>query len=292
MFERFGVAEELAAGRLPGETIDRLIEGYRSTDEGGSHAQFIEYLHAMKESIERALLNEYPERADPQWLDLMREVLRQRGEPAPPSAASTAGLAEFDATEIDRLLGTGEAVSHPAPLPPPSAPGHTGAGAGASPPAADPWGIRPTGMRGEPHPGALDSSSAPPGPGSQVVYTGTIRTAVMSSAAPRERQRAETLGFARAAADAIELPFSRREAIARRFATEDALREAEHALRTIDDDVFGWPATRWPEVLADLLRLNATVRSDSAAAAAARVDVDWSAMETLARILDAPPLSP
>ena len=293
MFIEFGLAGELAAGRLPGQTIDALIEGYRATNEGGRNALYIEYLHAMKESIERALRAAYRGRVDPQWLDHVREVLGWRGEPDPPSAASATGLAALEVAEIDRLLGTGEGVSHPAPLPPPSAAGRTGAGAGAPPPAADPWRIRLPGMRGGPHPIASDPWSAPPGPGSRIVHTEAIRTPLMPTGAPPGRQRAETTGFVRAASGVVELPFSRREAIALRFSTEDALREAEHALRTVDDDVFGWSATRWPEVFADLLRLNATVRSDSAAAAASvDVDVDWSAIETLVRILDVPPPLP
>ena len=287
----FGIAGDLAAGRLPLQTIDVLIDGYRATDEGGSSTLVIEYLSSLKETIERALRDAYPERTDPQWLNLVRELLRESDEPAPPSAASTAGQAEFDVMkEIDRLLETSESVSHPAPLPPPSTPGFTGAGAEAPPPAADPWRIRPQGMGGEPHPVPFAPWSAPSGRSSQVVYTQAIRTPIMSTGAPPRWQSAGTPGFARAASDAVELPFSRREAIALRFSTEDALREAEHALRTVDDAAFGWSATRRPEVLANLLRLNAIVRSVSAAAAA-RIDIDWRAIETLVRILDVPPLS-
>ena len=80
-------------------------------------------------------------------------------------------------------------------------------------------------------------------------------------------------------------------AIARRFGANDALLEAEATLRTGDADAFGRPATRWPEVLADLHWLNAIVQTNSAAAAA-MVDFDWSAIEALVRILDAPTPSP
>ena len=336
MFTELGLAEELAAGRLPKQTIDGLIEGYRATDEGGSNRLYIEYLHAMKESIERALRATYRGRVDPQWLDDVRALLSWRGEPAPPSAASATGLAVFDATEIDRLLGTGESVSHPAPLPPPAAPGRTGVGAasaaglaelavmqeidrllgtgegvshpaplpppsapartvvgaGAPPTTADPWRIRPSGMSGGPHPIAFDPWSAPPGPGSHVVYTETIRTAVLSTDAPPGWQGAETPGFARAASGAVELPFSHRQAIAHRFRTEDALLEAELALQTGGADALGWSATRWRAVLADLDRLHDVIVQSDSAAAAAMVDVDWGALEALARILHVPPPSP
>ena len=117
------------------------------------------------------------------------------------------------------------------------------------------------------------------------------RSGMLSTGAPPGWQGAETPGFGRAASGAVELPFSRREAIARRFGTEDALLVAEVALRTRHADAFGWSATQWPAVLADLFRLNATVRSDSAASAAARVDVDWRAMEALARFLEVHPSS-
>ena len=289
-FEQFAFAEELTARRLPGQTIDVLIEGYRATDEGGHNAPFIEYLGSLKESIERALLDAYPERADPEWLDQVRELLRQRGELAAPSAASATRLPELDVNEIDRLLGTGEDVSHPPPLPPPSAAERTGAGAVAPPPAADPRRSRPPGMSGEPHPVAFDPWSAPPGPSSQVVYTEAMRTPVLSTGAPPGRQGAETPGFARAASGAVELPFSRREKIAHRFSTEDALLEAELALQTGGAGALGWSATRWRRVRADLSRLNTILQSNSAAAAA-RIDIDWSAIEALARILEVPPPS-
>ena len=118
----------------------------------------------MKEGIERALRDAYPQRADPQWLDQVRELLRPRGEPVPRSAASATGLAASDANGLDRILGTNEGASRPAPSPPPPAPGRAGAGAGAPPPAADPWRIRPPGMGGAPHPVAFDPWSAPPAP--------------------------------------------------------------------------------------------------------------------------------
>ena len=268
-----------------------MIEGYQVTDEGGSNAPSIEYLRSLKESIERALRAEYPRRADPEWLDYARELLRQRDGPAPPFAASATGLAEIDVNALDRILGTIEGASHPAPHPPPRAPGRTGAGAVTPPPAADPGRIRPPGTSGAPHPVDVDPWSAPPGPGTQVVYTETIRTPVMSTGAPPGRQGAETPGFARAASVAVEFPFSRREAIGRRFGTEDALREAERALETGGAGTLGWSDSRAWEVLADLHRLNAIFRMDPADVAA-MVDVDWSAIDALMRILDIPPPSP
>ena len=272
-FAEFGLAEELAAGRLPTHTIDVLLQGYEATDEGGSNALFIEYLRSLKENIERALRAAYPERVDPQWLDQVRELLSRRGEIAVPGAVSATGLAEIELTEIDRLLGTPEGVSHPAPPPPPAAPGRTAVGTVAPPPVAlDPW-------------------SAPPGPSSRVMPTQTIRAPVLSTGAPPGWQGAETPGFGRLATGSVELPFSQREAIVHRFRFEDAVLEAELTLRTGGAEALGWSATRWREVLDDLLRLNDIARLDPAAAAA-MADIDWSALETLARFLNAPPPSP
>ena len=286
------LAEELAAGRLPFQAIDASIAAYRATDEGGGNPPYIEYLLSLKESIVRALLDAYPQRADPQWLDHVQAHLRLHDEPAAPSVASVTVLPELDMMELDRLLGTGEGASHPAPPPPPTSAGRAGAGAGAPPPAADPWGTRPPGMGGEPRPVTFDPWSAPPGPGSQVVSTEAIRTPVLSAGAPPGWQGAETHGFARAASGAVELPFSRRQEIVRRFRTEDALIEAELALQTGGAGALGWSATRWRAVLADLYRLHdAIVQSDSAAAAA-MADVDWSAIEALVPILDVLPPSP
>ena len=130
MFKQFGIDEVLAAGRLPMQTIDRLIEGLRAADPGNRNAQYIAFLGSLKESIERALRAAYPERADPQRLEYVRKLLRQRGDHVPPHAASAAVPADFEVAEIARLPGTGEGASLPAPLPLPEAPGRAGAGAG------------------------------------------------------------------------------------------------------------------------------------------------------------------
>ena len=284
----FGLAEELTAGRLPFQAIDALIAAYRETDAGGGNTAYIEYLLSLKESISRALLDAYPERADPQWLIQVRGWLGLSGEPVAPSAASATDWSMLEGSGIIQLLGTGEGASHPAPLPPPSAAGRAGEGVGAPPPAADPWGIRPPGMGGEPHPVAFDPSSAPPDPGSQVVYTETMRPPPLSTGAPPEWQGAGTPGFDRAASGAVDLPFSHREANARRFGTEDALPGTALTPRTGGTDTFGWSDTRPPDLFADPDLLNAVIQS----AAAGRGGVDWHAIEVLERFLDIPSPSP
>ena len=295
-FAEPGLAHELAAGRLPILTIDVLIDGYRANDEGGGNAPYIEQLLSLRGNIERALHDAYPGRVDPRWLDQAPalELMRRRGEPAAPSAASATVPAELDvAQRIERHLGTIWGASHPAPLPPPSAAGRIGAGAGAPPPAADPWRIRPPGMGGEPHPFAFDPRSAPSGPSSQAGYTRAIRTPVMSTGAPPGGQGAETPSFARAASGTVELPFSRREEIALRFGTENALLDAELTVQLGGADALGWSVGRWRDVLDDLGWINTIAQLDSAAAAAAAgSEVDWRAIEELMRILDDPPPSP
>ena len=194
-------------------------------------------------------------------------------------------------TVIGRFLGTGEGVSHPAPPSPASAAGGTGAGAGATPPASDPWGIRPPGMSSAPHPVAFDPRSAPSGPSSRVGYTRAIRTPVMSTGAPPRSQDAGTPGFSRAASGAVELPFSRREEIAIRFGTADALLDAELTVRLGGADALGWSARRRRDVLHELGWINTIAQLDSAAAAAGS-EVDWRAIEALMRILDDPPPAP
>ena len=294
LFPEFGLARDLAAGQLPIQTIDNLMFVYQATDVGGRNRPCIEFLRSLKESIERALHDAYPGRVDADWLDLVRKlgVLRRPGEPAPRSTATATVLPEFDVAEIDRFFGTGEGAPHSAPLPSPSAPWRPGAGAVAPPPAADLWRIRPPGMGGAPRPIAFDPWSAPPGPSSRVGYTRAIRVPVISTGAPPRRQGAETPGFARAASGAVEVPFSHREAIALRFRADDALLQAELVLQTGGGEALGWSATRWRPVLADIERLHdAIVRSDSTAAAA-RIDVDWRAIEALMRILDDPAPSP
>ena len=247
------LAEDLEARQLPLETIDLLMEGYRVTDEEGSNTPYILYLRSLKESIERALRDAYPGRTNPQWLDDVQILLRSPG-----------------------ML----------------APGRTGAGAGAPPTAAYPGRSRAPGMSGGPHPIGFDSWSAPPGPSSRVVYTEAMRTPVMSTGAPPGWQGAEMPGFARAASGSVELPFSRREEIARRFRTEDAVLEAELALQTGGANALGWSITRWRPVLEDLRRLYDAAKESGSETAATMVGIDWSAIDALLSILHVPPTSP
>ena len=215
----------------------------------------------------------------------------QPADPVPaPGTASTTAPGLFDRREIGQLLGMGEGVSHPAPLPPPSAAGRTGAGSVAPPPGADPWRNRPPGMSGGPDPVAFGPWPAPPGSSTRVVYAETMRTAVMSTGAPPGRQGAETPGFAWVASGAVELPFSLRERMAVRFWGEHNVAEAERALLSGRAETHDWSAMRVLAVLDDLYRLNAIAYWHSATDAA-MADVDWRAIEVLFHMIDAPPPS-
>ena len=193
-----------------------------------------------------------------------------------PANPLPAGTVPFDSG----LHHAGQAVQSPpvaatasstAPAPVPALP--TGAGAvGPRPVAFDPW-------------------SAPPGPSSQVASTETLPPRVMSTGAPPGWQGAEAPGFGRAAPVAVELPLSRREVIAFKMGSEHRLARAVHALRTGRANGLGGSGARVWEVIADLYRLNAFVFWHTTADAA-MLDVDWSAIDALMRILDDRPPSP
>ena len=252
-YPELGLAEQLIAGHLPIRTIEDLIDGYRAAGEGGRKTAHIEYLHSLKESIDRALRDAYPGRIGPHWIDQMRslDLVLRRGERAAPSA--------------------------------PSDPGRTGAGAGAPPPTADPWRNRPPGMSGAPPPADFAPWSAPPDPSRRVVSTGTMRTPVMPAGAPPGWQSDETPGFGRAASSAVELPFSRRQEIARWLITDDSILHAEFAIRI--GVLNGWTAARQDRVFGDLISLFLETALMDPAAAAAK-DLDWSGIDALIRILD------
>ena len=109
----------------------------------------------------------------------------------------------------------------------------------------------------------------------------------MSTGAPPGWQGAETPGFGRAASGAVELPFSRREAIAEWFRLECSLHDAELALQTGSADKLGWSDAQVWAVLDDLYRLNGIGRWYSTATATI-FNVDWHAIEALTHIFDAP----
>ena len=121
--------------------------------------------------------------------------------------------------------------------------------------------------------------------------TGAIRPPVLSAGTPPGWQGAGTPGFGRAASGAVETPFKRRLAITERFSSEHALRRAEFVLENDDADALRWSDARVWAVRDDLYLLNAFdywhARCD-----AAGIDIDWSAIEALTHVLDAPPPAP
>ena len=137
----------------------------------------------------------------------------------------------------------------------------------------------------------FDPWSAPPGPSSQVASTETKRHWKISFGAPPESLDNETLDFAGADSGATRIPLSQRKAIARQLGNEAALFEAQYALLGGGAEALGWSTERGREVLDDVDWLNYMVKSKSVAVAA-MTDVDWDALEALARILDEPLASP
>ena len=207
--------------------------------------------------------------------------------PAPGTVPFAPGLHHAGETVQPPPVAATASSTAPAPVPA----GRTGAHAMAPPSAADPRRIRPTGMSGGPRLVAFDPWSAPPGPSRQVASAETIRPWVISFGARPGWQGAEAPGFGRVAPVAVDLPFSRREEIAIQLGDEDRFGDAVHALETGGADALGGSGARVSDVIADLYRLNAFfywhTRSD-----AAMLDVDWSTIDALMRILDAPPRSP
>ena len=189
----------------------------------------------------------------------------------PPEGTVPVDSGLHHAGEAVQPLPVAATASSTAPAPVPALP--TGAGAvGPRPVAFDPW-------------------FAPPGPSSQVASTETLPPRVMTTGAPPGWQGAEAPGFGRAAPVAVELPLSRREVIAFKMGNEHRLRHAVHALTTGRANGLGGSGARVWEVIADLYRLNAFVFWHTTVDAA-MLDVDWSAIDALIRILDARPPSP
>ena len=102
--------------------------------------------------------------------------------------------------------------------------------------------------------------------------------------------RAETPGFGRRASGAVETPLSRRLEIADRFSSEHELRRAEFVLDN-DDDALRWSDAQVWAVRDDLYLLNA-FEYWFPGYLAASMDIDWSTIETLIHLLDAPPPAP
>ena len=190
--------------------------------------------------------------------------------------------------EIDRLLETTEGVTAPG-----AAPGAFGSVApgggrrGASPrrrPVAHP--TAGDGRRAAPD-RLRSSGPRPPAPAARSCTPGTMRTPVLSA------ERASGVAGrrnARLRPRRPRAPSSSRSRTARRLSSGSGpmprCSKPRSRFETAGADALGWSATRWRPVLADIERLHdAIVRSDSTAAAA-RIDVDWRAIEALMRILD------
>ena len=85
-----------------------------------------------------------------------------------------------------------------------------------------------------------------------------------------------------------EVPLAQRRAIVERFRSEDAVHHARAALGTGAADALGWSDAQADRVLVDLHRLSTSAAMHPATAAALH-DIDWSVIEALLGITDAPP---
>ena len=112
--------------------------------------------------------------------------------------------------------------------------------------------------------------SAPPGPSSRVMPAPAANTAT---------------------APGPDVPSAQRQAVAERLRSDAEAFDAQLTLISVGADALCWSAAREGSVLADIKRLNTIARVDPAAAADLP-GIDWSGIEALLGILDAPPQSP
>ena len=277
---------QLQSGLLPTRTIDSLIEQYRALSLHTDCTFMLHWLQNMKDSVVRALAAAYPGRTGEDWLAVVDESLEALG-----IGRGAQGVAVSRRGE--EVVEAAWASSRPAPLESTVAAGRAEVGAGALPAPGDPWRpwrTEPPGMRGEPHPVRFGQTETVSGAGTGVAYTTAMRPPRTPVVAPPGWPAGETPGFARLTSGSGEVPFSRREEIARRFLSGGALSEAElaiHDTRPESLGSLGWPAAQQRAVLNGLSWLQATALASPGSVAGIEV-IDWGALDALMRVLDAP----
>ena len=215
-----------------------------------------------------------------------------RGRLDPPATASGATAAHPAATETivtPSPAGTSpfwlqpfEPVPARGPVPFDSGPHHagqtaqpSGLGRGRLDPPATASGATPAAWAAVPAEFEVAEIARRPGTGQGASYPAPLPP----PEAPGRARAGAGPGFDRAAVGAVELPFWRREEIAVRFRSEDALLDATLSVR------LGGAG-----VLDDLHRLNA-VAQFNISAAADMLDIDWQGIEMIMRVLEEPQAS-
>lgn len=115
VLEQDGLAAELAARRLPLQTIDALLERCEAAGDRASNATVIEYLGSLKMRIACALRASYAGRVDREWLEIVRGVLFRREEPGAGGATSATDPPWVPKKEVQAFFRTLDEESHPAP---------------------------------------------------------------------------------------------------------------------------------------------------------------------------------
>ena len=273
--------EALRLWNLPSpQVVDSMIERLRTLEGEVGHIELIQHLETIKQSIDQALTNTYGYRVDANWLATVDEFLKSRSatQAAQVWSASVRGRGED-------IVGGAQASLQPARLESAAGPRPTEGGAGelslgALSPAQGPLSSRYQVGFGEIEVIRLDATQ----PASSL-GAGGRGIAVGPTAG---WQAAETPGFGRLASISAELPLSRRAQIVHRLMAGEGLSAARRA-ELLRAAMIASPAAPAPSAAAlfvDLRRLFVAVRT--APGTAASLDIDWNAIETMLRLLDAP----
>ena len=125
---------------LPTRAIDSKIERLRAVEGGRDHIELIQQLEAMKQSIDRALTNQFGSRADADWVAKVDEYLKSgsAAQAVGAESVSVPGRGE-DIVEGVRISLQQLLIESAAP-PRPTEGGAGELSPGAWSPAQDPWG--------------------------------------------------------------------------------------------------------------------------------------------------------
>ena len=130
-FDRFGIAAELKAGRLPMQVINERLREREESAEAASDALLFQYLRFFKENVQSVMRAAYPGRAEPEWLDQVRKRLRAReetGTVTPPPATDPWSMPPGPSSQALGMPPTGTPAVPRSPWPGPQAAESSGTG--------------------------------------------------------------------------------------------------------------------------------------------------------------------
>ena len=160
----------LERGLLPTRAIDSEIERLRAVEGGRDHIVLIQQLEAMKQSIDRALTNQFGSRADADWVAKVDEYL-QFGSAAQAVGVESISVPGRGEDIVEGLRSSLQQLRIESAAPPgPTEWGARELSPGAWSPAQDPWGSpwsRDGSDAAELSPGAMSPAQRPLSPWSQ-----------------------------------------------------------------------------------------------------------------------------